>query len=87
VKIAFSAGKSIGGKTRVRNTIKEQRQEIQKLSNENEKITNKYKALLKKNILVLVLSSFSPCKLFVCLLGTLPYQKSEEENSLCICDL
>jgi methyl-accepting chemotaxis protein len=32
----------------VRNTIKEQRQEIRKLSNENEKITNKYKALLKK---------------------------------------
>ena len=48
VKNAFSAGKSIGGKTRVRNTIKEQTRNIRKLSNENEKITNKYKALLKK---------------------------------------
>jgi hypothetical protein len=48
VKMSFSAGKSIGGKTRVRNTIKEQRQEIRKLSNENEKITNKYKPSLRK---------------------------------------
>ena len=36
VKMAFSAGKSIGGKARVRNTIKEQRQQIRKLSNEKE---------------------------------------------------
>jgi hypothetical protein len=33
VKMAFSAAKSIGGKARVRNTIKEQRQQIRKLSN------------------------------------------------------
>jgi hypothetical protein len=31
VKMAFSAAKSIGGKARVRNTIKEQRQQIRKL--------------------------------------------------------
>ena len=36
VKMAFSAAKSIGGKARVRNTIKEQRQQIRKLSNEKE---------------------------------------------------
>lgn len=48
IKIDFSSGKSQGGKTRVRNTIKQQRQQIRKLSSENEKMKRKYKALLRK---------------------------------------
>lgn len=49
VKMGFTNRKQIGGKTRVRNTISKQRQELKKVTAQNEEIQRKYKSLLRRH--------------------------------------